>query len=173
MGATRSGSPERAVVTLEESTMYRRILVAVDGSACANRALAAAVQLARETKAIVRLVHVIDDTPMYSGLDMTGDVTGELMRIMREHGAGVLARATAVAEAAGVQSDSVLIDRFGERLGDLMAEEAAKWKADLVVLGTHGRRGVNRLLLGSGAEQILRLSRTPVLIVRDDEHLPA
>jgi nucleotide-binding universal stress UspA family protein len=109
---------------------------------------------------------------MYSGLDLTGDVTGELTRVLREHGKGVLARARQVAESASVPTESVLVERFGERLGDAVVAEAAKWNADLIVLGTHGRRGVSRLLLGSGAEQVLRLSPLPVLIVRDPAPAP-
>jgi nucleotide-binding universal stress UspA family protein len=152
--------------------MYQRILVAVDDSPCSQRALAAALALARDTHALVRLLHVIDDTPMYSGLDLSGDLTGELTRVLREHGTGVLARAEQAAQAAGIPTQSVLVERFGERLGDAVVAEAAKWNADLIVLGTHGRRGMSRLLLGSGAEQVLRLSPLPVLIVRDPEPAP-
>ena len=55
----------------------------------------------------------------------------------------------------------------GQRLGDTVADAARDWGADLVVLGTHGRRGVGRVLLGSGAEQVIRCASVPVLIVRN------
>jgi nucleotide-binding universal stress UspA family protein len=58
------------------------------------------------------------------------------------------------------------VDKPYRRLGESVADEAADWGADLVVIGTHGRRGLGRLLLGSGAEQVLRLSGVPVLVVR-------
>jgi len=65
-----------------------------------------------------------------------------------------------------VPVDGVLLDTFNRRLCDLVVRAARDWPADLVVIGTHGRRGVGRLLLGSDAEQILRLSPVPVLLVR-------
>ncbi len=74
-------------------------------------------------------------------------------------------------EAAGVEADNMLFDNFGERLGDAVADAAKRWNADLVVVGTHGRRGIGRVFLGSGAEQIIRLAPVPVLVVRDP--LPA
>ena len=72
-----------------------------------------------------------------------------------------------MAKAAGVPADAKLLDTAGGRLGEVVAEEARQWEADLVVVGTHGRRGVSRVLLGSGAEQVLRLAPVPVLAVRD------
>jgi len=72
------------------------------------------------------------------------------------------------AQAANVPADTHLIDTPGQRLGQTVADEAVNWKADLIVLGTHGRRGVGRVLLGSGAEQIIRMASVPVLIVRGE-----
>jgi nucleotide-binding universal stress UspA family protein len=59
-----------------------------------------------------------------------------------------------------------MLEYVGGRAADLILEDAKKWSADLIVMGTHGRRGVRRLVLGSDAEQILRLSPVPVLMVR-------
>lgn len=70
------------------------------------------------------------------------------------------------ARAAGVAADNLLFEKYGESLGETVASEAMRWNADLIVVGTHGRRGVGRLLLGSGAEQVIRLAPTPVLVVR-------
>ena len=151
--------------------MYQRILVPVDGSRTSNKALVAALQLARDAGGEVRLLHVVDDLPSFGAFDLAGDYSGELMRVVREQGARVLDEARAIAQAAGVTHSITLFDKFGERLGDTVAAEAARWQADLVVVGTHGRRGFNRLLLGSGAEQILRLAPVPVLVIRgaDDD----
>jgi nucleotide-binding universal stress UspA family protein len=68
-----------------------------------------------------------------------------------------------------VSSDTRLVDRPGQRLGEAVAEEARSFEADLVVVGTHGRRGLGRALLGSGAEQVIRLAPVPVLVVREPE----
>ena len=54
-------------------------------------------------------------------------------------------------------------------MGETVANAARLWNADLIVVGTHGRRGVGRMLLGSGAEQIVRLAPVPVLVVRSPE----
>ena len=147
--------------------MYQRILVPVDGSSTSTRALTAALQMARLSGARVRLVHVVGDMAYASGYDMYGGQSGELVKIMREAGTKVLADAMAVAQSAGVETDSLLFDQFGDRLAETVADLAKDWKADLIVVGTHGRRGVGRMFLGSGAEQIIRLAPTPVLVIRD------
>jgi nucleotide-binding universal stress UspA family protein len=74
-----------------------------------------------------------------------------------------------ICRSAGVDADTQLVDRPGLRLGEAVAEEAQKWRADLIVVGTHGRRGIGRALLGSGAEQIIRMSTIPVLTVRGND----
>ena len=70
--------------------------------------------------------------------------------------------------------DSVLLDTYGTRLSELVVKQVEEWGADLIVLGTHGRRGVGRLLLGSDAEQIVRTATVPVLLIRgkEDEAMP-
>lgn len=149
--------------------MYKRLLVAVDGSDTSNKALVAALQLAREGGGRVRLLHVIDDTPYVSSLYPGAATAGDLLTILRQSGEKVLADALAIAQSAGVETDQVLFENFGERLGDTVAKAATDWPADLIVLGTHGRRGVGRLLLGSGAEQIIRYAPVAVLVVRNPD----
>ena len=146
--------------------MYQRILVPVDGSETANKALVAALQMARESSGRVRLVHVVEELAYLTGYEQYGGYSGELVSAMREAGNKVLDDALSIARSAGVQADSRLYDKLGERLAEVVAEAADDWKADLVVVGTHGRRGLGRMLLGSGAEQILRLARVPVLVIR-------
>ena len=143
--------------------MYKRILVPVDGSDCSNRALVAALQLAREGGGRVRLVHDLDELAYLNGYEATGD----LLRVARDFAQKLLDDALAMAKSAGVPADARLLDVPGGRLGELVAEEARNWEADLVVVGTHGRRGMGRMLLGSGAEQVLRLAPVPVLVVRE------
>jgi nucleotide-binding universal stress UspA family protein len=149
--------------------MYKRILVPVDGSETANKALVAALQLARDFGGQVRLVHAVEELTYLTGYEQYGDYSGDLIRIMRETGTRILSDAMAIAKAAGVEADNMLFETFGERLGETVADAAKRWNANLIVVGTHGRRGVGRVLLGSGAEQIIRLAPVPVLVVRSDE----
>lgn len=154
--------------------MYQRILVPVDGSDTANKALTAALQLARDAGGRVRLVHVLEELTYLTGYEQFGGYAGDLSRIMRESGMQILNDAMAIAKAAGVETDTVLFDNLGERLAETVAEAARQWKADLVVVGTHGRRGVGRMLLGSGAEQVIRIAPVPVLVIRSEtESQPA
>lgn len=144
---------------------FNRILVAFDGSPTSNKALAAAIDLARSHGGRLRLVHCVDELPYMSGFDTSPDV----IAIIRANGEQLLKEAAITAAGAGVDADCDLIDEPGQRLGEIVAREAQLWKADLVVVGTHGRRGVGRMLLGSGAEQIIRLAPVPVLVIRADE----
>lgn len=146
--------------------MFKRILIPVDGSDTANKALVAGLRMARETSANVRLLHALNEMAYLGGMAPDGTWSGDLIGMVREAGAKVLADATAIAESAGVEPSQVLLEEPGKRLGEAVAEAAKLWGADLVVVGSHGRRGLGRVLLGSGAEQILRLAPVPVLVVR-------
>lgn len=145
--------------------MYKRILVPVDGSETSNKALVAALQLARESGGRVRLVHALDELAYLTGYEYSAD----LLAVARDYAKKVLDDALAMTQSAGVPADTKLMEVPGGRLGELVAEEARSWDADLVVVGTHGRRGVGRVLLGSGAEQVLRMAPVPVLAVRSTE----
>jgi len=153
------------IASCKEKTMFKRILVPVDGSETANKAIVTALQMARENGGRVHLVHVLDDLAYLSGFEMGGD----LLSIGREYSLKLLADALSMAQSAGVPADTKLVEAPGARLGEVVSDEARSWQADLVVVGTHGRRGVSRVLLGSGAEQVLRLAPVPVLAVRSSE----
>ena len=144
--------------------MYRRILIAVDGSETSNKALSAALEMASYSggRSVLRLIHVLDQTAFLVG----SDPLGSLVNAMREAGQKILADGLAIVQSAGVQAETVLIDRLGAHLAETVAADAKEWMASLVVVGTHGRRGVGRMLLGSGAEQIIRLAPCPVLVIR-------
>lgn len=146
--------------------MFKRVLVPVDGSQTSIRALTTALQMARETSAQLRLLYVVEELAYLSGYDQFGVYSGDVASIIRESGQKILDDCMAIAAAAGVQADHVLVDTFTQRLGDVVADAAKAWNADLVVVGTHGRRGIGRALMGSGAEEIVRLAPVPVLVVR-------
>lgn len=148
--------------------MYQRILIPVDGSETATKAMITALQLARDSGGQVHLVHVVEGmTPLAA--DPYGAYSGEVIEIMRQSGSKILEDALEVAKAAGVTADTELFDNFGERLAEVVADAATRFNADLIVVGTHGRRGLGRMMLGSGAEQIIRLAPVPVLVIRQKE----
>ncbi|TAK74393.1 MAG: universal stress protein [Aquabacterium sp.] len=146
--------------------MYRRILVPIDGSPIAERGLKEALALARSTGGQVRLLHVVDEVSFAVSAEAAAAYAADLLQLLHRRGDGILAAAQEQARAAGVPCDTAMRDGLAGRLCDLVIEEATRWPADLIVIGTHGRRGAQRLLLGSDAEQILRLSPVPVLLVR-------
>jgi nucleotide-binding universal stress UspA family protein len=146
--------------------MYQRILVPIDGSATAQRGLAEAIALARVTGGRLHLLHVVDERSFALGADGFSGMSVDLLALRREGGASILANAVAEVETAGLQVDGVLKDSLAGRVRDLVLAEAAEWPADLIVIGTHGRRGARRLFMGSDAEQVLRQASVPVLLVR-------
>lgn len=149
--------------------MYQRIIVPIDGSQTSNHALATALALARESGGRLRLIHVVEEMAYLTGYDQFGGYAGDLLKVMRETGGNILAEGLAKAREVGVEADEVLYDSLGERLPEVVAEEARRWNADLIVVGTHGRRGVGRILMGSGAEQIVRMAPVPVLVIRSPQ----
>jgi nucleotide-binding universal stress UspA family protein len=142
--------------------LFKKILVPVEGSSTSNKALDQALQMAKDAHGQVRFVHAIDEMGYLSSYEYSG----ELMATAHKNATQILQAAMVASQAANVPADTRLIDTPGQRLGQTVADEASSWKADLIVLGTHGRRGVGRVLLGSGAEQIIRMAPVPVLIVR-------
>ena len=146
--------------------MYQRILVPVDGSPTSNTGLAEAIKLAKLTGARVRVLHVVDEMPYLMSADGYAAVTGEVLAMMKNAAQAILEQARAQVDAAGIPVDTAIFDSLSGRLCDRVAEQVQQWGADVVVLGTHGRRGVGRMLLGSDAEQIVRTATVPVLLVR-------
>jgi nucleotide-binding universal stress UspA family protein len=145
--------------------MFKRILVPVDGSETSNKALVAALQLAREVGGRVHIIHTLDELAYVTGFEYSGDILAQA----REYANKVVDDALAIARSSGVPANGRLLDTPGRRLGEVVADEARTWEADLVVVGTHGRRGVSRVVLGSGAEQVIRMAPVPVLVMRTPE----
>jgi nucleotide-binding universal stress UspA family protein len=146
--------------------MYQRILVPTDGSTTSEKGLREAIALAKLCGSRIRLLHVVDAISVAVGADGFPSYSTELLPLLREAGDEILRRARASVEAAGIAVDTTQREVLSGRVADQVMEEAADWKADLIVIGTHGRRGVRRLVLGSDAEQVLRLATVPVLLVR-------
>lgn len=151
--------------------MYSRILVPVDGSEAADRGLMEAITMATSEGTTLRLVHVVNELMFNTGYAPTM-YYDQLLESMREGGKEILRKAEAVAREHGAQSQTVLLESIGGRAADLIVEQAQKWPADVIVMGTHGRRGLKRLVMGSDAELVLRLSPVPVLMVRANPQAP-
>ena len=150
--------------------MFQTILVAIDGTRQSNRALAAAIGLARNQNASVHILHVIDEHVMDLMLDPTGvgvavPVEG-LKEGLAKSGRKIIADAERAARKDLSDVRAEMVSSRGRTVADVIVRYAKRVHPDLIVLGTHGRRGVSRLLMGSDAEAVLREATVPVLLVR-------
>jgi len=146
--------------------MFKRILVTMDNSKTAHYALEKAIELAKEQKAALRIVHVVDYVNLTAGVEGVNVET--FMDSLKEFGKDLLHRSVALAAKKGVKAQRKLIEssELMSYVADEILTDAKKWRADLIVMGTHGRRGIKRLFWGSVAESIARNSTTPILIFR-------
>jgi nucleotide-binding universal stress UspA family protein len=146
--------------------MYQRILVPIDGSSTSLKGLDEAVRLARLTGASMRLIHIVDQLKYVTGFETFTAYNTDLLPIMARAGEQILQEGRERAERAGIKIETQCFTSLAERVCDIVIAQARSWKADLIVIGTHGRHGMGRVLMGSDAEQILRISPVPVLLVR-------
>jgi nucleotide-binding universal stress UspA family protein len=144
--------------------VYQNILVPVDGSETAEQALREAIQLARRLSARIRLIHVVNRMPWIT--QGSPGVMEELIDQLRSTGESIIHEAKTAVREAGIEVDHRLIEAMGERAGEYIVAEANEWPAGLIVCGTHGRRGLKRLIVGGDAEYIIRHSPVPILLVR-------
>ncbi len=148
--------------------MYDRILVPLDGSPTAQRGFAEAQKLARQLGAALQLLYVVDAQMLVTQVGAYVPIEG-LLADWQAAGEKMMTDAVAEAKAAGLSADSVVRCEVGQRVSDVILQEARACGARLIVMGTHGRRGLRRMALGSDAEQVLRESPVPVLLVRDPD----
>ena len=148
--------------------MYQRILVPVDGSHTSTLGLQEAIRIAIDQRAKLRIIHVVDELVVAQNFD--GYIsTDDLFDALRDAGKKALQNALALARKRGLKAESTLFESLGGRISEIIVKEAKKWRADLIVMGTHGRRGITRMVLGSDAEAILRVTPVPVLLVRSPD----
>jgi len=145
--------------------VYERILVPIDGSKTAARGLREALRLAKDQGARLRLVHVVDKMAII-GVAEAGIDPGPVLARLARSGRALLEQARRTAKRSGVEAETAFYEPVARRVAESILREAKKWRADLIVMGTHGRRGVGRFVLGSDAEQVVRLAEVPVLLVR-------
>ena len=145
--------------------MYKRILVPIDGSRAAEAGLREAVRLASGSRdATIRLLHVLEPLPALQGMEVI--ITDALLDNMTSFGEKILQNALAIVESHGIRAETVFRRKSPQRAADGIMAEIRKWKADVVVMGTHGRRGLSRVVLGSDAEMVVRMSSVPVVLIR-------
>jgi nucleotide-binding universal stress UspA family protein len=143
---------------------YKRILVPVDGSATSNAGLREALKLVRGRGAKLCLLHVMDEHMVFISPEAAPNMQ-IIVDSMRSDGGKVLARAALAARGKGIKTQTALVESRGLRVSDTIVREAKRWRADIIVMGTHGRRGVNRLIMGSDADLVVRYAGVPVLLV--------
>jgi nucleotide-binding universal stress UspA family protein len=146
--------------------MFKRILVPVDGSHTSGLGLDKAIALAKDQGAMLCLIHVVDENVITQNLEGGAVAIDHLIESLRSAGRQIVARAEAKARKQRVQVKTVLVENVIRSVAEIIVDQARKWRADLIVLGTHGRRGVSRLVMGSDAEGVVRTTPVPVLLVR-------
>jgi nucleotide-binding universal stress UspA family protein len=149
--------------------MYKNLLIATDGSELGNKALAAGLALARLTGASVTILTATD--PVSTGIGSggfgtidAGPILARLEEAYAAEAANLLAAARKSAQEAGVNVDILHLPRH--RPADGIIETADEKACDLIVMGSHGRRGFSRMLLGSQASEVLSRASMAVLIVK-------
>jgi len=148
--------------------MFKHLLLPTDGSKLSDRAIQRGIDFAREIKARVTVVHVIPEFRMMADesfvLPTTADLKRRYDKESKARADKMLTKIGDRAEVAGVKYECVSV------IGDLPYEEiigtAKKSKCDLIVMASHGRRGLAGLLLGSETAKVLTHSKIPVLVVR-------
>jgi nucleotide-binding universal stress UspA family protein len=148
--------------------MYKKIFVAIDNSPTAQKALDEAIALAASLKAGLCVAFVADEAGLLQhgmGLGSYIDVN-RVKSEMQAAGNAMLDDALAKATAAGCSAERLLIESASRRVAEAISHAAQGWGADLLVIGAHGVRGFERLLVGSVAENLTRISPLSLLIVR-------
>jgi nucleotide-binding universal stress UspA family protein len=145
--------------------MYKQLLVPVDGSEPSMLGLAEAIKIAKSDGSKLQLVHVVDEL-VTLGVDIPAKYIDQFIDALRAQGKETLHKAQRVVSENALESKGVLLETTGGRAADQIVQLARQCKADLIVMGTHGRRGLRRLALGSDAELVVRSSPVPVLLVR-------
>lgn len=147
-------------------SLFPRILVALDGSAPSRSATRHAVRLALATGARLIFCHAVDTAGLVARTGTAGAASTRLLEAARRDGQDLMDAAGDEAHAAGLEAD---IDLTEGNPVDALLGAAAERAAQLIVMGTHGRTGMERWALGSVAERVVRYAPCPVLTVHEDD----
>jgi nucleotide-binding universal stress UspA family protein len=147
---------------------YKRILVAVDGSKTAENALVEAIHMTKALDGVLCVMYVADEYPISLPLGIN---LKHYQDAVRQEGQTILEKMKILAQDNHASPEIQLIEITDGKIkiSEKIIEAAKEWRADLLIIGTHGRRGVHRFLLGSVAEEVVRISTLPVLLVRGEK----
>jgi len=147
-------------------SLYRRILVPVDNSSAAQAGLVAAIALAQDQQATLKLIAVANEAVTdYAGGELGWIEPKGLGERIETESVATLDKAEKQAVAAGLTAERELIVAPDGHVGRHIVQAALAWKADLIVIGTHGRQGISRWLAGSTTETLLHGLNVPLLVV--------
>jgi nucleotide-binding universal stress UspA family protein len=145
--------------------MYSKILVPVDGSEPSRLGLLEAIKIGKSQGSQLRLIHVVSEF-IFDSSYSSMSYSPSLIEAMRQKGQAILDQAEKQVRDAGLVPECVLVETIGGPAADIILRELKSCGAELIVMGTHGRRGLARLALGSDAEQVIHDSHVPVLVMR-------
>jgi len=146
--------------------MYTKILVPLDGSETSWLALAHAAALASWSGATIVVLHCIEELRHTNGFERPGLYIDTVRPGFLAEGRALLDKARQQLLKQQIKVETVMLETGGEQVSKIVVRQAASLAADLIVLGTHGRRGMNRFWLGSDAERVTRGAAMPVMLVR-------
>jgi nucleotide-binding universal stress UspA family protein len=146
----------------ETAMIVQHVLVPIDFSATADRALAYAIALAQQLQARLTLLHVLDMTPVTMD-EMTPGVAATYLETQETEAQRLLQASRERVQRAGLQGESLLVQGTPTQT---ILDTAGEQGVDLIIMGTHGRTGLARVFLGSVAEHVVRQGLCPVLVVR-------
>lgn len=147
------------------SGLYRNIVIATDGSANSMRAVYRGIEIAKLSGATIHVLHVVDTC---STISENWTACKEIIReVMVNDGKKVISKVKKIIEDSGVEVREVVLE--GHPSTEII-NFAENNKMDLIVMGTLGKTGLERFLLGSVAEKVVRYSKVPVLVVRDGNY---
>jgi nucleotide-binding universal stress UspA family protein len=151
--------------------MYNNIVVAVDESEMAILALNEAINLAHALQSKLIIINVVEmSLPPSTDIAYVAIDFDKYLESVKKNGDELLEKVRIIAQNVGVNASTKLVENthYG-RISDKILESAYALSADLLVLGTHGRRGFHRFFIGSVAEEVIRTSNLPILLIRGSE----
>lgn len=147
--------------------MFKRILVATDGSALSQKAVAAAIALAADHDADLVALNVVPRYPQsyFEGsVRFSAEEIGRVEKQWADNAQAMLEKVSALAKKSGVRARTITVN--SDLVGESILTAARKHKNDLIVMASHGRKGIKRILLGSETQHVLAHSTLPVLVLR-------